>query len=110
MLAKILLKEYVYAAVGLTIATALAVVLSRNYLPPTLPILYGRPTGESQLVPNLGLLIVPSVSILIIIINSVISVFSKDIFLKKVLAVSSLLVAILTAIAVAKVIFLVGFF
>ncbi len=110
MLSKVPLRRYLYAAAILNLIVILALILLKNFLPPVAPVLYGRPTGESQLLPTLGLTIAPSVSLLIIITNTMIAALSKNSFLKKILVLNSLLASLLTTIAVLKIVFLVGFF
>jgi len=110
MLPKLPLKNYIYAAISLNVVVTLVIIIFKNFLPPIVPILYGRPSGEGQLVPTLGLLIVPAFSMAIAIVNSAVSNYSKNIFLQKILASASLLIAVLSAIAVLKIIFLIGLF
>ncbi|KKU10695.1 MAG: hypothetical protein UX13_C0005G0008 [Candidatus Woesebacteria bacterium GW2011_GWB1_45_5] len=107
MLEKVPLRGFVYTAVALNLITTLTVVLFRNSLPPVVPVLFGKPTGESQLVPTLGLLIAPAVSILIVILNSTVAILSRDAFLKKILVIAAFLASILTTIAVFRVVLLV---
>ncbi len=95
---------------ALSFISLLAVLGSRGFLPPLVPLFYGKPTGADQLAPTLFLLIIPAVSLLITIINLFINSRSKDDFIKKFLAVSSLVFSIMTIIAVTKIILLVGFF
>lgn len=103
-------KNYVYLSAGLSLFLALTVLVARNYLPPEVPLFYGKPVGEEQLVPNLGLLIVPGILLLTVITNTVLSVVTNEPFLKKTLIFSALFVTIIAAITIFKIIFLVGFF
>jgi len=107
---KLPLKNYLYLSAGLSLFLALIVLVVRNYLPPEVPLFYGKPVGEEQLIPNLGLLIVPGVLLLIIFTNTVLSVITNKPFLKKALIISALFVTIVAAITIFKIIFLVGFF
>lgn len=78
-------------------------------LPPVVPLLYGKPVGESQLVPSYALVIAPLTALLITIVNFMLTKFSlKDTFLKNILNWSTVLVSVLSFITVTKVIFLVG--
>lgn len=79
-------------------------------MPPVVPLFYGKPSGEGQLVPTLGLLIAPAASLLITLLNTALSVVTNDTFFKQVLIATTLLITLLTTITVLKVIFLVGFF
>ncbi len=78
-------------------------------MPPLAPLFYGRPVGEAQLTNSLGLLIAPGTSFLITVLNLFLSLWTKDDFLKKLLAVSTIVISVLTAITVTKIILLVGF-
>lgn len=104
------MKRFMYSSIGLSLFTALAILGLKGLLPPEVPLFYGKPTGEEQLVPTLGLLIAPGVSLLIVILNTIFVGLTKDVFLKKALIISSLFVSVLTTITVIKIIFLVGFF
>lgn len=104
------LKGYIYASFALSAVSIIAILGLLNYLPPIVPFLYGLPAGSDQLISSLGLLIAPSINILIIVLNIVLASFSKDLFFKRTLIVSGLFVSILTTITVLKIIFLVGFF
>lgn len=103
-------KKYIYPAIFTALLCLAGILLARTNLPPKVPLLYGQPAGEGQLVPTLGLLVAPGVSLAIILINTVVGFFIKDKFLKKALAVSALFMSILTTITVLKIIFLVGSF
>lgn len=98
------------AAIALTIASAMAIVVLKNWLPPLVPLFYGKPSGSGQLVTTYELLIAPGVSLLVIIINTFLSLYIPDLFLKKTLIIGAFLLSLLTAITVFKIIFLVGFF
>lgn len=101
-------KNYIYAAGVLDIVTALFVLLMQRVLPPEVPLFYGLPQGEEQLAKPIFLLIPAGLSLLIIFINLFLAKVIKDDFLKKVLAIASLVVAIFAAITTFKIIFLVG--
>ena len=104
------LRGYIYASFSIDLVLVIIVLALRNFLPPVVPLFYGLPSGENQLVPQLGLLIVPGVSLLITILNTSIASSSKDEFFKTTLIVSSALISVLAAVAVLKIIFLVGYF
>lgn len=104
------LKGYVYTSIGFNVLTILAVLLVHGYLPPVVPLFYGLPGGAGQLVASLGLLIGPGIGILVTSLNIGLTAFTKDLFFKKTLVVSSAFVSMLITIATLKIIFLVGFF
>jgi len=107
---KVTYRNYFLAAAILEIVTAFTVLLIKKFLPPLVPLFYGRPTGEGQLTTTLGLLIAPSASFLITISNLFLSLWVKDDFLKRILAISALAVSVLTIITIVKIVLLVGFF
>ncbi len=103
-------KSSIYFSVSLNLLTALLILIFKSVLPPVVPLFYGKAIGEGQLVPVLGLLIAPSTSLVITILNLTISSLTHDVFLKKVYAAAALLISLLTTISVIKIVFLVGFF
>lgn len=103
-------KGYFYTSLGLDVATIVIVILTKGFLPPVAPLLYGRPEGASQLIPSIGLIIAPSTALVITLINIFLTKPVKDKFLQQILIVSTFLISLLTTITVLKVIFLVGFF
>ena len=107
---KVTYRNYFLAAIIINAAVALSLVLLRSFLPPLVPLFYGHPVGEAQLTNTLGLFIVPGVSLLITMLNLCASLWVKDDFLKKLLAISAIVISALTAITITKIIFLVGFF
>jgi hypothetical protein len=110
MFNKVVFRNYFLVAVGVDILTILTPLLLRNLLPPLVPLFYGRPVGERQLISTLGLSIAPLASLLITVVNLLLSLRAKDLFIKRVLAISALVISALTAITVTKIIFLVGLF
>lgn len=103
-------KGYVYASLFLSLLTVAVVLAGRSFLPPIVPLFYGRPVGEEQLVISLGLLIAPGISIFITILNVIVAFFINNTFFKKILIAGGFLVSLLVSITVIKIIFLVGFF
>lgn len=103
-------KGYLYASLALNIFTFLAILLVRNFLPPVVPMLYGRPEGAGQLVSTFGLLIAPATALVITLLNTILSGVIKQNFIQKILIISTFLVSTLTTITVLKIVFLVGLF
>lgn len=99
---------YISCAASLTLAVVIF-LLQRN-LPPVVPLFYGKPVGAGILTSNYGLLIAPGVSLIITLLNLLISFIVKDSFTKRILIIAALFVTILTAVTVIKIITLVGFF
>lgn len=100
----------VISGLGLNLAVILLFLLVKGFLPPVIPLLYGRPSGSGQLLPDFGILLAPALSIALILVNVVISGYITDLFSKKLLIAASCLISLLTSITVIKIIFLVGFF
>lgn len=107
---KIVFKNFFFVAIIIDVLTVLAIIILKDFLPPRVPLFYGRPVGETQLTSTLGFLIAPISAFLLTLVNLIVSFWVKDYFLKKVIAVSTLTISILTAITVFKIILLVGFF
>ena len=103
-------KNYYYSALVLSSISMLAIFFLQDFFAPSVPLLYGSATGEGQLVPALGLLIAPGASLIITVLNIGLSMTTKDDFSKKALAISALVVSILTTITIIKIVFLIGFF
>lgn len=110
MFKDLVFKNYYYSSLVLSVLSAILIFIFKGMLPPVVPLLYGSPVGDGQLVPGLGLLLAPGVSLGITIGNMFLSRGVKDIFFKRILAISSVLVAILATITVVKIFFLVGYF
>jgi len=106
---KIIYRNYFLAAIIINFITALSIILLRGFLPPLIPLFYGRPAGEAQLTTTFGLLIASGVSLLITILNLGLGLLVKDDFLKKTLAISAVIISLLTTITVIKIVLLVGF-
>lgn len=106
---KVTYRNYFLAAIIVNLGVAFSLILLKSILPPLAPLFYGRPAGEAQLTKTLGLLIAPGASILITILNLCLSLWLKDDFLKKILAISAIVISALTTITIIKIILLVGF-
>lgn len=92
------------------IVSGLIFVIIRSFLPPVVPFFYGSPIGEKQLVPQMGLLLAPLLSLVITVFNLFLASKMQDKFVKQVLIAGSVLFSLFMAIAFVKVVFLVGLF
>lgn len=107
-LKKLPLKGYFNASLIINFLIILFSLLIQKRLPPQIPILYGLPQGEVQLLPPIGILI-PSVSSLIfVLLNLFLINIIKNEFIKKTLVIAGFLIAVFASITVVKIIFLVG--
>lgn len=103
-------KNYIYLSFSISVLLVFGIIILQNNLPPSLPLFYGKPAGEGVLTNLRGFLIAPLLAFLITLANTLISFIFKDIFIKKILILTSLLVTILISITIIKIIALVGFF
>lgn len=90
----------------LSLIFSLFVIISSKFLPPKLPLLYSLPWGEKQLVNNQQLLIVPAIMTLVTLFNLIISwqLHPQQIFFKKILLFSSLVVTLILTITFFKIV------
>lgn len=103
-------KGCVYFSVILNLVSIVLIFILKEFLPPVVPLFYGLPAGAEQLTPSLGLILAPISGFIIMAINIFISNLTHDAFLKKTLIISSAFISLLLAIAVTKIVLLVGFF
>lgn len=88
----------------------LFIISAKKYIPSEVPLYYGLPSGRQQLAPALAL-IIPSVSsVVVIILNSLLSLAVKNDFLKQALITSGFVYTLLSAITTLKIILLIGSF
>ncbi len=107
---KLPLKGFIYSSLGLSLASAVLILITLKNLPPVVPLFYGLPSGADQLVPTLMLFIVPGFGLFITAVNILLAQILKDPFFKKTLVVSTTFISFLGAITIVKIISLVGFF
>jgi len=81
----------------------------KNRLPPVVPLLFGKPQGEEQLVPKLYLTAPPLTSSIIALINTALIKSITNHFLKYVLLGLMLTATVLSTITVIKIVLLVGY-
>jgi hypothetical protein len=103
-------KNLFWASIIINLVEIILIATLRKFLPPVLPLFYGRPAGVTQLTNVFGFLIAPASALLLTIVNLIVSSQIKDEFLKKILAVSTLMGTFLVLITIIKIIFLVGLF
>lgn len=103
-------KGCVYFSVGVNLVLIVLILVLKGFLPPVVPLFYGLPAGAEQLTPSLGLILAPISGLIITAINIFVSNLTADLFLKKALIISNAFISLLLAIAVTKIILLVGLF
>ena len=103
-------RNWAIALVVTNLLTITLVLFLGRVLPPVVPLFYGQPYGPDQLATR-NFLIFPSfIALAICLINSTVSRFLTDEFLKRVLVGSMLASTIMALVTVLKIIFLVGSF
>ena len=94
----------------LNLILAVFVFLLNKRLPPELPILYGYSEGEKQLVSSRELVLPFVASGLIVVLNFIVTLLSKNKFVRLVLIATSFIAVIFSIVTVYKVISVVGNF
>ena len=101
-------RKLLFLSIGLSIITIFIVLFLQQFLPPEVPLFYGRPIPENKLSSALSLIIPSMISLGIIALNFGIAYLVGDIFLKRILIASTLAASLLSAITTIRIIFLVG--
>jgi len=104
---KIPLKNWVLVGGALNLIALIFALISQNRLPPQVPLFYGVPAGENQLVKPLFLTVPALLSCFLILVNLFLARLTHNDFLKKALVVAGLAGAIFAGITTFKIIFLV---
>jgi len=103
-------KEFFGFCLLVNIGVIAFVLVLGGMLPPVVPLMYGLPVGEEQLVAK-GFLTIPSaVSVILIIVNVIIAKFSSASFIQKVLVGLTIAITLLSAVTTMKIFFLVASF
>jgi len=103
-------KKFLYVSAVINIVTISFVVISRKYLPPIVPLFYGLAKSESQLAPNIYLVLPNTLASLILFLNILMTFLFENDHIKKTLIVTPFIVTILSTITTIKIIFLIGSF
>lgn len=102
-------KFWVYATpLLLSLALVVSILILSKSLPPKLPLFYSLPWGEKQLGNQQQLFIIPATVALVALFNLIISwqLHASQIFFKKILLTSSILVSLILTITFLKIIFI----
>lgn len=91
----------------LNVVFLIVIILISKTLPPQVPLYYGLPRGEEQLVSPISMVAPIILSLLFIILNNIIAYFTEILFLKKVLIFGSYFVSLLSIVTVVNIIFLI---
>lgn len=102
--------QFFIICIVVNLAVVAFIVLLRNTLPPVVPLLYGLPVGEEQLVPRI-LLIIPSLIVTFLtIVNMIIGKLFGGVFIQKVFVGLTIAISLLSLVTTLKIFFLVGSF
>lgn len=104
-------KPYFWATVaplGVALVFSLFILIFFKSLPPKLPLFYSLPWGEGQLAIHLQFFTIPTILILITLLNFAILWYlhPSQVFFKKVLAVASLLITLIFTVTFAKIVYI----
>lgn len=100
-------KHYLFSLIFNSIIIAIG-LLANFILPPQIPLFYGLPSSEQQLTPSLYIILPSIIAFVITLLNAYLSLSVDNIYLRKILAYSTIAVSFLAAITTLKIIFLVG--
>ena len=89
---------------------AILVFILKKDLPPIVPLFYGLPVSDNQLVQSSHLIIPPIAASILALLNFELANLTKDLFLGKILNALTLAVTLLSAISIIEIILLVGVF
>ena len=99
---------FVLASFIINIIIIILVFVLGNFLPPEVPLFYGLPEGQDQLVSTYYLAMPALVSLIITIINLILSSVVESDLSKKALILVSLVITLFSTITTIKIVFLVG--
>lgn len=92
---------------SLNVVFIVILILISKDLPPQVPLYYGLPRGEQQLISPAALVLPIVLSSLFIVINNIVAYFIESLFLKRVLVFGSYFVSLLSIITIVNIIFLI---
>lgn len=93
------------------VAISISLLLWRySKLPPLVPLWYSKPWGVDRLAHPMWLILLPAGSFVILLVNTIAArIFTRDMLIfSQILAVTALLVAILSLVTLTKILFLVS--
>lgn len=105
---KLPLKNLYVVSFALNVLAIVSSLFATFILPPEVPLLFGLPQTEEQIVPSFLVSLPNAVALIITFLNALLAIYLDDAYLKRVLSFVSLAITILSLIATSKIIFLVG--
>jgi len=100
-------KQVVYCLL-INLVMILLAALSIFVLPPEIPLLYGLPEGNDQLVKSWAITIPNLTALLLMLINTIFAINTKDEYIKKIIVLAGFTATFFATITVIKIFFLVG--
>lgn len=104
------LKSLFTISIIINVVIALVGLTSTFILPPEIPLFYGMPKNDSQLVPSFMIILPSLITLILTIFNLILAIKLNGQYIKKALAFTSISLTLLNIIATLKIIFLVGSF
>ena len=104
------LGKFLLFATGLNLLIIAVVFLLKSFLPPEIPLYYGLAEGQEQLASSISLIIPPIISLVIILVNTILTFAVQNNLLKSSLTVAAATTSVFSTATVLKIIFLVGSF
>lgn len=104
-----IIKVTFYIAITLVIIQAIIVLFAFTKLPPLIPFINSRPWGQTRLFPSSSVLLIPTILIVVFVINNFLSVYfyKRNSLVARLLAFNALLFIALTLIALIQIFLLV---
>jgi len=103
-------RSWIIGLILVNILALISVFFLKSFLPPVVPLFYGKPYGADQLAPQNFLLLAPFIALVICLVTTTINFIIKDEFLQKVLVGLMVICTVLALVTLLKIIFLVGSF
>ena len=108
LLLQIPYKEYFWGCVVINILVIFLTIFLHAFLPPVVPLFYGLAQGEEQLASSWLLGLPALISLVVIILNVVLSLQIKDEFLQKLIVIFGLGTTLFSTVTIVKIVLLVG--
>lgn len=105
---KLPLKKLFVFAFSISIIATILGAVSQFFLPPEIPLFYGLPQTSAQLAPSIFIILPSVISMFLIVVNVFVSLRTSDIYLKKTMAFTSIIVIALSIITIYKIFILVN--
>lgn len=105
---KIPLLKIVIVCLLINVSLIIIGTLSQFILPPQIPLFFGLPQTEQQLASSIYIILPALLSLIITLFNLFLVTKLYDIYLKKMFIFTSLVLTLLSSVAIIKIIFLVG--